>query len=141
MDNPLAPCVIVTLCRNCIPDGSRLPRQWDQDGVHVLVRINPCSGKTEMTYLFRALQQEATGHCVVTCPNGDCRLSQGNQRARLRVETTRRLLTEIGMDKELIQIMECPKDLSAEEFENRVRTMVSRVALHSNGVESEALSS
>ena len=141
MDNPVSPSVIVTLCRNCIPEGSCLPRQWDQDGVHVLVRIIPCSGKTDMTYLFRALQGEALGHCVVTCPNGDCRLSQGNHRARLRVETSRRLLAEIGLDRERVQIMDCPKDMSCEEFESRVRTLVTRVALHSDGMEAQALSS
>ena len=43
----VSPDVIVYVCTNSIPQGGRLPRQWNQDGAHVLVREVPCSGKMD----------------------------------------------------------------------------------------------
>ena len=48
----LSPDVVVYVCTNCIPQGGRLPRQWDQDGAKVLVREVPCSGKVDGQYPF-----------------------------------------------------------------------------------------
>ena len=52
----VSPDVVVYVCTNCIPQGGRLPRQWNQDGAHVLVREVPCSGKMDGQYLFHALE-------------------------------------------------------------------------------------
>ena len=68
MAEPVCPDVMVYVCRNAIPEGGRLPRQWKQDGVHVLVREVPCSGKIDAQYLFHALEGGVHGVCVVACP-------------------------------------------------------------------------
>jgi F420-non-reducing hydrogenase iron-sulfur subunit len=99
--------VSVFVCRQCIPEGGRLPRQWTQDGVHVQVKELPCSGKTDGQYLFHALESGARGLLVVTCPRGECRLAQGNYRAEIRVGTVRRLLAEIGMEPERAELLHC----------------------------------
>ena len=70
----LSPDVVVYVCTNCIPQGGRLPRQWDQDGAKVLVREVPCSGKMDGQYLFHALEGGGRGICVVACPKGECHL-------------------------------------------------------------------
>ena len=99
--------VTVYICRQRMPEGGHLPRQWTQDGVHVQVRELPCSGKTDTQYLFHAIEVGARGLLVVTCPQGECRLAQGNYRAEIRVRTVRRLLAEIGMDPERAVLMRC----------------------------------
>ena len=96
----LEPDVFVYLCSNCNSNGARLPRQWQQDRVHVRVTELPCSGKTDLQYLFHTLEAGARGVLVVTCPEGDCQLAQGNYRAELRIRTMQRLLGEIGVEPE-----------------------------------------
>ena len=90
--------VIVFLCNNCIPKGVRLPRQWVQKDLHVEVKAVPCSGKITTQYLFHAFEGGKHGVCVITCPKGECTLSQGNYRAQIRVKNVKNLLREIGLD-------------------------------------------
>ena len=121
MTEPLHPSVSVYICHQCIPEGGRLPRQWTQEGVHVQVQELPCSGKTDGQYLFHAIEAGARGLLVVTCPEGKCRLSQGNYRADVRVRTVRRLLAEIGMEPERAVLLHCaPDDDLAEMVRNTV---------------------
>ena len=50
----IRPDVIVYVCTNCVPRDGRLPRQWHEDGAHVLVRGVPCI--TTMQGLGAAVQ-------------------------------------------------------------------------------------
>ena len=97
MAEPVTPDVIVNVCQNCIPAGRHLPRQWRQDGIHVVVREVPCSGKIESQYLLHALEGVTHGLCVIACPKGKCHLAEGNYRAEIRIRTVKRLLAEIGI--------------------------------------------
>ncbi len=103
--------VSVYICHRCIPEGMRLPQQWTQAGVHVRMTELPCSGKTDAQYLFHAIEAGGRGLLVIACPEGDCRLSQGNYRAEIRVGTVRRLLAEIGMDPERAVLIHCAPDV------------------------------
>lgn len=111
MSESLYPGVCVYVCHQCIPKGQHLPHQWTQDGVHVQVTELPCSGKTDAQYLFHAIEAGARGVLVVACPQGECRLAQGNYRAETRIRTVRRLLAEIGMEPERAVLKRCaPED-------------------------------
>ena len=124
---PRSPDIIVYLCHNCIPKGARLPRQWRQDGVHVQINEVPCSGKTDMQYLFHALEGGGHGICIVACPQGECRLAQGNYRAEVRIRTAQRLLAEIGLEPERAELVHCSADDSPDRFEQIVREAVGRL--------------
>jgi len=103
--------ILVFICHQCIPAGTRVPRQWTEDGVHVRVIELPCSGKVDAQYLFHALEGGARGLLVVTCPRGDCRLAQGNYRAEIRMLTVQRLLEEIGLEPQRAALLQCgPQD-------------------------------
>ena len=106
----LCPDVIVYLCRNCVPKNWRTPRQWMRDGLHVVTKEIPCTGKTDAQYMFHALEGGAQGLCVVACPRGDCRLAQGNYRAEIRVQTVQRLLEEIGLEPGRARLLRCSPD-------------------------------
>ncbi len=110
------PDIMFFVCGNCFPQGSSLPRQWHQDGVHVQTRHVPCSGKTDVQYMFHALESGAQGVAVVTCPKGDCRLAQGNYRAEVRIRTVRRLLSEIGMDPARVELLICSAEDNLEQL-------------------------
>jgi coenzyme F420-reducing hydrogenase delta subunit len=121
------PDVIVYVCSNSIPEGLRLPRQWKWQGAHVVVREMPCSGKIDVQYLFHALEGGVNGVSVVTCPEGECKLAQGNFRADVRVRTVRRLLSEIGYEPQRVELVRCPAGDSREQYEKRIRDAVERI--------------
>jgi len=115
--------VSVYVCHRCIPEGGHLPRQWMQDGIHVRVTELPCSGKVDTQYLFHAIEGGGRGVLVVTCPQGECHLTQGNYRAEIRVATVRRLLAEIGMQPERAELIHCAPD---DDLAGLVRDAVER---------------
>ncbi len=124
----LSPDVVVYLCTNCIPQGARLPRQWSQDGVQVLLREVPCSGKMDGQYLFHALEGGGRGICVVACPKGDCHFVQGNYRAELRVATVQRLLIEIGLEPQRAELLHASADDPPEQLDQLLRDAVARIS-------------
>ena len=121
------PDVVVYVCHNCIPPGARLPRQWDQDGSHVVVRQAPCTGKIDAQYLFRGLESGLDGVCIVACPKGECHLTQGNSRAEMRVRTGRKLLSEIGMDPDRLAMIRVASTDKPESLEPAVRQAVAGI--------------
>ena len=138
MAEPVCPDLIVYVCVNCLPEGGRLPRQWEQDGARVLVREVPCSGKMDGQYLLHALEAGARGFCVVACPRGECQLVQGNYRAEVRIGTIRRLLAEVGLEPQRAELVHCLADDPFERFEQRVHEAVGRLcALGESPIRSE----
>ncbi len=124
MSETLQSEILVFICHQCIPAGTRVPRQWTEDGVHVRTLELPCSGKTDAQYLFHSVEGGARGLLVVTCPKGDCHLAQGNYRAEMRVKTVQRLLSEIGMESERAVLVHCgPQD----DLEGMIRAEVSKL--------------
>ncbi len=124
MAEAFCPDVLVHVCQNCIPAGGRLPRQWVQDSLQVLVREVPCSGKTDAQYLFHALESGCRGVCVVACPKAACHLAQGNYRAEIRIDTVRRLLAEIGLHPDRAQLLRSSPDEPLGQLEQVVRQAV-----------------
>jgi len=106
--------------------GKRLPRQWGQEGVAVLVREVPCCGKVDGQYLFHTFEGGAQGVLVVACPKGECPLPQGNYRAEIRIRTVQRLLAEIGLEPERAEMLYCNPDDPVGHLEELVRDRVQR---------------
>ena len=128
MAQAMCPDVIVYTCCNCVPAGGRLPRQWTQDGVRVVVCEIPCSGKIDAQYLLHAFEGGGQGLCVVTCPAGQCQLGQGNYRAEMRIRTVKRMLTEIGLEPERAELLHFSCKDSVDQLEQLVRDAVQRVS-------------
>jgi F420-non-reducing hydrogenase iron-sulfur subunit len=123
----LCPDVLVYVCNNCIPEGKRLPRQWKQQGAHVVVHEVPCSGKMDGQYLMHALEGGARGLCVVACPKGECHLGQGNYRAEIRLRTIQRLLGEAGMEPQRAELIHFSAAEPAEQLDGMIRGAVQRI--------------
>jgi coenzyme F420-reducing hydrogenase delta subunit len=115
--------IIIYICKNCIPQGGRLPVQWTEGGMHVRIKEIPCSGKIDAQYMLHALEGGVRGICIVTCPLGECTLSQGNYRSEIRAKTVQCLLSEIGLDPKSAAIVHCPPDLTAEQFKDLIHDM------------------
>lgn len=93
-----------------------------------LVRL-PCTGKTEVGYILQAFEQGADGVYVVGCPLGNCHHVRGNERGEARVRRAKRLLDEIGLGGERLEMFFVSGGMGAtfaryaEEMTERIRAM------------------
>jgi coenzyme F420-reducing hydrogenase delta subunit len=68
-----------------------------------LIRL-PCTGKTDPRYILKAFEDGADGVYVVACPVGNCHHVRGNERGNERVKRTKKLLEEIGISGERLEM-------------------------------------
>ena len=90
-----------------------------------LVKL-PCTGKVDMRYLLEAFEQGADGVCIVGCPIGNCHHVHGNVRGLARVKYTKKLLDEIGLGGERLEMYFVSGGMGMT-FANAVREMTERV--------------
>jgi len=64
----------------------------------------PCTGKVDVLYLLKSFQRGADGVYVAGCMEGDCHYLTGNLRARKRVEYTKKVLDEIGIGGDRLEM-------------------------------------
>lgn len=86
----------------------------------------PCTGKTDVRYLLEAFEQGADGVYVVACPIGNCHHVRGNERGQARLKRAKKLLDEIGIGGERLDIF-FMSGSQALAFANAARTMTERV--------------
>jgi F420-non-reducing hydrogenase iron-sulfur subunit len=122
------PGIFIYLCKNCIPGGRFLPVQWDDAGMHIRIKEIPCSGKIDTQYILHAFEGGVHGVCIVACPQGDCTLSQGNYRAEVRVRTAQRLLKEMDLDPNRIELLHCSKNESIDHLKEILNEAICRMS-------------
>jgi coenzyme F420-reducing hydrogenase delta subunit len=86
----------------------------------------PCTGKIEENYLLAAFEAGVDGVLVAGCLEGGCHFLEGNLRARRRVERVKRILGEIGVEPERLEMF----NLSSAEgprFAQIVKEMHDRI--------------
>jgi coenzyme F420-reducing hydrogenase delta subunit len=64
----------------------------------------PCTGKVDVLYLMKTFQNGADGVYVAGCMEGDCHYLTGNLRARKRVEYTKKILEDIGIGGDRLEM-------------------------------------
>ncbi|MGD8986133.1 MAG: hydrogenase iron-sulfur subunit, partial [Desulfobacteraceae bacterium] len=69
-----------------------------------IIRV-PCSGKVGAIHIMRALQKGADGVYVAGCLEGDCHFKDGNVKAGNRVRYVKKLLEEIGIGGERVDMI------------------------------------
>jgi coenzyme F420-reducing hydrogenase delta subunit len=93
-----------------------------------LVRL-PCTGKIDVRYILSAFEHGADGVYIVACPIGSCHHVRGNERARSRVEFAKKILDQIGLGRERLDIFFVSAGqgtayaLKAREMTERVREL------------------
>jgi len=63
----------------------------------------PCSGKLEVSFLLKALENGADAVALFGCPEGECHYLVGSTRAKNRVRYARRILGDIGLEEERVR--------------------------------------
>jgi len=71
------------------------------------VRIirTPCTGRLETEYFMKAFESGADGVLIAGCLEGGCHFVEGNLCAKRRVNYTRDMLEEIGIEKERLRMV------------------------------------
>ena len=90
-----------------------------------LVRL-PCTGKVDVRYILEAFEQGADGVYVAACPIGNCHHVHGNERAVARIRYTKRLLDEIGIGGERLDIVFVSGGMGAT-FAEAAKRMTERI--------------
>jgi coenzyme F420-reducing hydrogenase delta subunit len=68
-----------------------------------LVKL-PCTGKTDPRYVLRAFEDGADGVYIMACSMGNCHHVRGNERAYARVLRTKKMLDDIGLGAERLDM-------------------------------------
>ncbi len=93
-----------------------------------MIRV-PCSGKVDVIHLIKAIEGGADEAYVAGCLEGDCHFKSGNSKAARRVADAKRLMADIGIEPERIEIMMMSAGMgerfaaTAEEFTARIRRL------------------
>lgn len=64
----------------------------------------PCTGRVDILHLLKAIEDGADGVYVAGCLEGDCHYLTGNLKAKKRVAYVKKVLEEIGMEPERVEM-------------------------------------
>lgn len=93
-----------------------------------LVKL-PCTGKMDPLYILKAFEDGADGVYVVGCPVGNCHHVRGNERAFARIKRTKRMLDDIGLGGDRLDMFFVSGGMGvtfaemAKEMTERIRAM------------------
>jgi len=96
MNEVYKPNITVFYCINAFEEVDLLNLCGNDFDVKVVSMA--CSSMVKDVYLLRAFEAGADGVIILLCPEGQCRYVSGNLRAKKRVEWTKKLLDEIGIN-------------------------------------------
>jgi len=97
------PKIVAFLCNWCAYRGADLAgtsRFHYPSNVRVIRLM--CSGSIDPVYVIKALLDGADGVLVGGCHLGNCHYQDGNYRAQRRIEITKNILRQVGIDEERV---------------------------------------
>jgi coenzyme F420-reducing hydrogenase delta subunit len=121
------PTIVAFCCHYCayaaadLAGSSRL-----QYPPNVRIIRTPCTGRLEIDYFMKAFENGADGVLVAGCEEGSCHFKEGNLLAKRRVNYTRDLLSEAGLEAERLRMVNVSA-AGAQKFAEIVRDMVETV--------------
>jgi coenzyme F420-reducing hydrogenase delta subunit len=93
---------------------------------NIRVIMVPCTGRVDVIHLLEAIEEGADGVYVAGCLEGDCHYISGNLKARKRVERVKKILSDLGLEAERVEMY----NLSAAQgprFAEIAREMTERI--------------
>ena len=86
----------------------------------------PCTGRVDIIFLLRAVEDGADGIYVAGCLEGECHFLEGNLRARKRVNYVKRVLEEIGIEPARVEMFNLSSAMGPR-FAEIAREMTQRI--------------
>jgi F420-non-reducing hydrogenase iron-sulfur subunit len=121
------PTVIAFCCHYCayaaadLAGSSRL-----QYPPNVRIIRTPCTGRLEVDYFMKGFESGADGVLIAGCEEGSCHFKEGNLLAKRRVNYTKQVLEEAGLEPERLRMVNVSA-ASSVKFAQSVRDMVETV--------------
>lgn len=101
-----------------------------EDLVSLLGKIEikryPCSGHIEITDILRAFREGAKAVMVAGCSKGTCHNQKGSERAEKRVLGAKKILEEIGIEPERVEMFYVSR-LDSGDFVEKAKAFYQRV--------------
>ena len=125
--NNFEPTIVAFCCHYCayaaadLAGSSRL-----QYPPNIRIIRSPCTGRLEIDFFMKAFEAGADGVLVAGCEEGSCHFKEGNYLAKRRVNTTKQLLQEAGLEPERLRMVNVSA-ASSQKFAEYVRDMVETV--------------
>ena len=86
----------------------------------------PCTGRADVIHMLKAFEGGADGVFLAGCLEGDCHYLKGNLRAKKRVAYARKLLAEVGVEPERLDMFNLSSAMGGR-FAEIVTEMTERV--------------
>ncbi|HCY87751.1 MAG TPA: F420-nonreducing hydrogenase [Desulfobacteraceae bacterium] len=64
----------------------------------------PCTGRVDIIHLLNAIEDGADGVYVAGCLEGECHYREGNLKARRKVTYVKKVLTDLGIEPERVEM-------------------------------------
>jgi coenzyme F420-reducing hydrogenase delta subunit len=88
----------------------------------------PCSGKIAIEYILKSIETGSDTVILAGCMMGECKLLQGNLRARKRIDAINDLLNETGMGSGCVSFIQIDNKNKTEnmihELANCIRQII-----------------
>lgn len=125
--NPFEPKILAFCCHYCAYASADLMGSMRiQYPPNVRIIRSPCTGRLEVEYYLKALENGADGVLVAGCMEGGCHFIDGNLYAKRRVNHIRNMLEEIGVEKERLRMVNVSASMArplAEHIIDMVETV------------------
>ena len=104
--NHKEPIIVAFCCHYCAYSAADLAGSARlQYPSNIRIIRTPCTGRLDVNLFLRAFEDGADGVIVAGCEEGSCHFKEGNLVAKRRVNYTRRLLDEMGVEHERIRMV------------------------------------
>ncbi len=99
------PKVVAFCCHYCAYSAADLAGSMRMEySPNVRVIKLECTGKVDTLHLLKAFEDGADTAFVAGCKEGDCHFLEGNLRAKRRVRHAKKLLEEVGIEPERLEM-------------------------------------
>jgi F420-non-reducing hydrogenase iron-sulfur subunit len=106
MDSTFEPKILAFCCHFCAYSSADLAGSMRiQYPTCVRIIRTPCTGRLEVEYFMKAIENGADGVLVAGCLEGGCHFIDGNLFAKKRVNSIRTVLEECGIGKERLRMV------------------------------------
>ena len=126
MTDDYEPKVVAFCCHYCSYAAADLAGTMRlQYSPNIRVIKIPCTGKIDAIHILRAFEDGADAVYVAGCLEGNCHFIEGNYRAKKRVYYIKKLLDEIGLGSERLEMFNMSAAM-AQNFAEAANEMTER---------------
>ncbi|MBF0550741.1 MAG: hydrogenase iron-sulfur subunit [Deltaproteobacteria bacterium] len=105
MEDSFEPAILAICCQWCSYAAADLAGAMRLNyPPNVKIMLVPCTGRVDILHLLRALETGVDGVFISGCLLGDCHYVNGNYKATKRMAYTKKILSEIGMEPERVEM-------------------------------------